>query len=424
MKFKAIHAIVIVIVAVLALSAYGYIDLTNLLPAPQPTPQVIPTPQIPGASITPGTHTANAKWQIRDALNKIATASGDTGYVSIARADANGYFNFLSAVEETEYDAAPDTSAGIYTTGDELVAAVSSDNDPTTGDETYPRWFVIQRLDVGAKIYALPLSDPLSGLTEYKTGSVYKYKVNYAVLEDTGQTVTWLEGATPYWIFGDYFDVYGRVDNAGIVQSITNKGTVGTSVNDGSTWDDTSTEVNANFTLVSDSEDFAFEITGEAADVAWGIPTLAVSSSGQVQQYEAVLVFATTATAISPIPILADGWLPMNKMGLTNNATYYYVIDPVRDGTVPSTGNVISARIPITIDDSGLTASTEYSYGAWMLDWQNVNNVKTGAFATALPTVYGFLTEYGSDTVNQATAPTGTSSILTPQLSGYFTTNA
>lgn len=385
--------------------------------APTPPSSATPTPYSPTGEI----HTATAKWNIRDALNLVVTGSSDTGYVCIARA-TNGVFNFLSPVEETEFDAAPDTSTSYYTTGDELIIVVTSDNDPTSGDETYSRWFYIKSLDDGVPIKAFPISNPKAALT----GSAGNWKVNEAVLENSNQYVRWLSDENKSWVFGNYFDVYGRVDNTAIVQQITNKGVVLTTVNDGATWDDTSGEVNANVTFTSDEEDLYFEIVGEAADVCWGLPQLVVESDGGITQYDAVLFFGTEAVNIATSPLLADGWQPINWVGLTGNVSFYYVIDPIRDGCIPDAmGEVFSVRIPISISDSGLTASTEYDYCASMMDYQVKEDVARGAFKTSVPTGRGFLTDFGADTVIQATAPTVSSNILaTPQLYGYFTTNA
>lgn len=424
-KFKLTKTMLagLIIVAVLAVQFTGAYDFTKLIPAPAttPTPTTTPTP-----SVVTGSHTANAKWNIRDYLTKTATAAGDTGYVCINRADSNGYFDMLQSVEETEFDAAPDTSAGIYTTGDELLIQVTSDNDPTNGDETYSRWFVIQRVDNGAQIKAFPNDNPITALTEYTVSGKIMYKINYAVCVNTGMTVSWLEGATPYWVFGDYFEVYGRADNAAIVQSISSNGVTLTSVSDGSTWDDTSTEVNANATLAGDSQDFYFEITGEQADVAWGLPQLAISADGSVKQYNAVLVICFSGTTMATDTLVDDGWIPFSVVGLTSNVTLYYPItNPTTLGLIPTTGNVINTKIQFTISDTGLSASTEYNYGGWMHDWQNFDDVERGSFRTATPSVYGMITEYGCDSVIQATALTVASGrAATPQLYGYFTTNA
>lgn len=385
-------------------------------------------PTIPDAQI----RAAKAQWQIRDALTKVATASGDTAYVSIVKADANGYFNLLNPVEETEFDAAPDTSSGTYSTGDDLLIAVSSDNDPTGGYETYPRWFYIENLDHNVAIKALPLGNPASALTEYQSGTTYLYKVNGAACESTGETVTWLQGTTNYWIFGNNFDLYGRVAKDYMIQQVTNKGVVGVTLNDGASWEDTYGEINANFTFTGDTEDINIELIGEASDVAFGLPTLAVTANGQVKQYNAVLVFATNATGIDIQPLLDDGWKQASKPDITANLVFYYVINSVSDGCIPSIGNVINAhvnvinaRVPVTISDSGLSASTAYNYNVWVLDWQYAPYVANGITTTSLPSANGFLSDLGCDSVIQPLALTVSSgSVATPQLFGTFTTNA
>ena len=422
-QFNATMAIALVIIVVLA----GVVFLNWQLPfIQQPAPITITPP--PPTGTTPPTagqaYSAKAQWQIRDKLTRTATAAGDTGYVSIARANSAGLFDLLNAVEETEYDAAPDTSAGTYTTGDKLILAVSSDNDPTGGDETYPRWFYVNSLDHGAKVLAFPIVNPISALNAQVDGTgQYKYTVNQAALQDVGQSVVWLAGTTPYWDFGT-FELYGRVDNAGMIQQLTNKGTVGTTLNDGATWEDTVGEINANFTFTSDQEDIYFELIGEAADVAYGLPYLAVTATGQVIQYNAVLVITTNALSLSIQPLLDDGWVQLNKPDLTADLAFYYILDPTKGG-IPANGDIINIKVPITINDAGLTASTTYQLEGWVLDGQNVAYVAQGTTTTSLPTVNGFLTEYGLDTVVEPLALTVSSgSAATMQLLSQFATNA
>ena len=413
----------IILVAAAFSSLYAYKEGWFNAPATSPPATTPPPGTPPPASVATG-YSAKAQWQIRDKLTRIATASGDAGYISISRAQ-NGVFDLLNAVEETEYDAAPDTSAGTYTSGDKLILAVSSDNDPTGGYETYPRWFYIDSLNHGSKVLAFPLLNPISALIGQvdSTGN-YKYTVNTAVLEDVGQNVVWLAGTTPYWDIGT-FELYGRVAKDYMIQQVTNKGVVGATLNDGAGWIDTDAEISANFTFTSDSEDLYFELVGEAADVAFGLPTLAVSSTGMVKQYNAVLIFTTDATSMTSQTLLDDGWKIMDKVGLTADLAFYYVIDPVRDKCIPGNGGIINLKVPLTISDSGLVASTEYEFEGWVLDYQNVEDIARGTVTTSLPTVNGFLTEYGSDTVVQPLALTVSSgSAATPQMMGHFTTNA
>jgi hypothetical protein len=418
-KLTATTGILLIAVIVLAAMSFGILAnpfAPGTTVTPTPPPGTTPTPP-PGTVI----NTATAKWKISDALTQTATEAGDAAYVCTTRAN-QGKFNFLNPVEETEFDASPDTSSSYYTTGDELIIVVTSDNDPTSGDETYSRWFYIKYLDNGVPIKAFPTDNPKSALS----GSVGAYSVNEGMLVDTGMFVRWIADENKSWIFGDYFAVYGRIDNTKITQQISYNGIVGTQVTDGATWDDSSTEVNANQTLTADEVDFKFEVIGAASDVCWGLPQLVLTASGEVKQYVAVLVFGTEATTMPASPLYADGWKAINIVGLTGNVSYYYPIVPSRDGCIPtSVGDVFSISVPISISDSGLTASTEYDYCGWMLDWQLEEDVARGAYVTAVPTARGFLADFGCDTVIQATAPTVSSSILaTPQLYGYFTTNA
>jgi hypothetical protein len=418
MDIKPIH-ILVVALAIGLLASMSYIDIPGITPDGTTDPTDTGDTGETGLTVI---RSAKAQWNIRDKLTKIATASGDTGYVGIVRADANGNFDLLDPVEETEFDAAPDTSSGTYRSGDELLIAVSSDNDPTGGYETYPRWFYIESLADGASIKALPLRNPISAIS----GTPGNYKVNGGMCEDTGYDVAWLTGTTPYWVFGDYFELYGRVAKDYLIQQITNKGVVGCTLNDGATWEDTDAEINANFTLTADTEDLYFELVGEAADVAFGLPALAVGSNGEVKQYNAVVIWATDAIGMADLTgLFDDGWVQISKPDMTADIAFYRIIDPVADGCIPSTGNVINCKIPISISDSGLVASTEYEYEGWVLDWQVVSYVASGITTTTVPSGNGFISEVGSDTVVEPLALTISSgSVATMQLLGHFTTNA
>ena len=414
-------------IAILLLTTFGYLNLGDMIGVTpdQPAPgTVLPDgtviPVIPDASI----RAAKAQWAIEDAITQTATASGDAAYVGVLKG-TGGVFNPLVSSEKTELDASPDTSAKTYSAGDSLVVSVTSDNDPTGGYEAYPRWFYIKSLDHNAKVMAFPVGNPISAISQSKgsTGS-YTFTVNENVLVDTGNRVAWLEGSTNYWDFGT-FALYGRVAKDYMIQSITNKGTVGTTLNDGATWDDTDAEINANFTFTSDSEDLMFELRGEANDVCFGLPTLAVSANGQVNQYNAVLVFSTDALGVDQISIAADDWHPISKPDLTADVAFYYIINPLSDGGIPNPGNTFSISVPITINDASLTASTEYEFEGWVLDWQNVNNVAIGATTTSLPSNNGFISDAGCDSIVEPRALTVSSgSAATMQMMGHFTTNA
>jgi hypothetical protein len=394
-------------------------------------PAWIPTTPSGGTGGTGGTSgggvttlSAVAKWFLQEKLSKTAVGASDTAYVGIVKANSAGQFDLLNSYEETELDANPDTSSKTYTSGDKLLFAVSSDDDMTGGYEAYPRWFLIDNLQKGAIVYALPLRNPISAIG----GSVGAYTVDASKCEDTGQRVAFVGetgGSSQYWDFGT-FELYGRVAKDYLIQQITNKGVIGCTLNDGATWEDTDAEINANFTFTADEEDLHFELIGEASNVAFGLPTLSVSSTGMVRQHKAVLVFATDALSMADItPLLSDGWKQIDKPDMTADIAFYYEIDPVRDGCIPDTGEVINVNIPISISDSGLTASTEYEFEGWVLDWQVIEYVASGITTTTLPTNNGFISDPGCDSIVEPLALTISSgSVATMQLLGHFTTNA
>ena len=378
------------------------------------------TPVVPSGTI----RTGSAKWSIKTATTSDAVVAGDTAYIGICEADQNGYFNPLIYSERTEVDAVPDTSGEFYSAGDELLIVVSSDQDATDCNETYARWFYIGSLDHGAAVKALPLLNPIGALTEYSMGGNFVYKVDGSKCETIGQTVDWYEGGDgSYWQFGT-FKIYERLaDENTIVQHIS-AGVVGATYNDGATFEDTDGEINANYTFTGNSQDIYLQLVGEKANGAWGIPTLAVTSAGQIKQYQGVIVFTTDAIGIDTQPIFDDGWKQMNKVGLTNDLAFYYVVNSQNEGCIPNIGSTLSLSVDITIDDSLLTASTEYEFEVWFLDWQCVEDVARGSTSAAVPTGNGLVAEVGADAVAQPLALTVSSnSAATMQLLGHFTTN-
>jgi len=376
-------------------------------------------PTVPSEAI----RTGNAKWHIKTVTTQTATASGDTAYVGVAVADSNRRFNPLVYSERTEKDAdGSDTSSEFYSAGNELLIAVSSDDDASGCNETYSRWFYIESLDHGSPILSLPKRNPISALTEYTSGGNYLYTVDGSKCEVTGQTVQWYEGGDgSYWQFGT-FKLYERLaDENTIVQHIS-AGEVGATYNDGATFEDADSDINANYTFTSDTQSIFLQLVGEESDGAWGIPTLAVTSAGQIKQYQGVIIFATDAVAVVTQPIYDDGWEWMSVPSLTNDVAFYYVVDPFSEGCVPNVGDTLSLSVEISIEDTGL--SGEYEFEVWFLDWQNVQDVARGSTSASVPGGNGMCYEVGADAVSQPVALTVTSnSAATPALMGHFTPN-
>lgn len=381
-----------------------------------------PVDIVPPTSIRTGT----AKWAISTTTTTTATASGDTAYVGILVADENGYFNPMEYSERTEMDASPDTSANFYAAGDELLMFVTTDDDATNCDESYGQVFYIESLDHGVSIKRLPKSNPISALTEYTdSNGDFVYKVDGAKCETDNQKVNWYEaGDGSYWHFGT-FKVYERNDNDDQIIQHISAGVVGATYNDGSTYEDTDAEINANYTFTGNDQKIYLQMIGEASDGAWGVPVLGVTSGGQIKQYQGVIIFATDAVDIDTQPITDGNWKQMNKPGLLNDVAFYYVPNVFAEGGVPSQGDTIDISVPIHIYDTGLTASTEYEFEAWFLDLQCVADVATGSTSASVPSANGVIADMGVDTVTQGVAVTlSSNAVATPQLMGHFTTNA
>ena len=380
-------------------------------------------PIVPPEAIRVGT----AKWALETVTSHSAGVAGDTAYLGICIADANGYFNPMDFVERSELAASPEETINFLSAGDEILFAVSSDDDASGCNETYNALFYIESLDHGAYVKRLPKRNPITALTEYvNANGDYVYKVDGSKCEAGSQRVNWDEsGSGNYWQLGT-FSLYERLaDENTIVQHISG-GVVGSTYNDGATFEDTDTEINANYTFSGDSQSIYLQLIGEDDNGAWGVPTLAVTSSGQIKQYQGVVLFTTDAIGMSNIQsIYDDGWKQISKPGLTNDIAFYYVVDPFNEGCVPGYGDTLDLSVEITITDTGLAASTEYEFEVWFLDWQNVQDVAQGSTTASVPSGFGICAEVGADAVSQPVALTVSSnSAATMQLMGHFTTNA
>jgi hypothetical protein len=380
------------------------------------------TPIVPPTSIRVGT----VKWAVETVTSHSAGVAGDTAYLGIAVADQNGYFNPMDFLERSELAAVPEETTNFLSAGDEVLFVVSSDDDASGCNETYSSWFYVENLDHGAYVKRLPKRNPISALTEYTdaTGD-YVYKVDGSKCEIGAQRVNWDEsGSGNYWQLGT-FTIYERLaDENTIVQTIS-AGVVGATYNDGATFEDADGDINANWTFTGDSQSIYLQLIGEDDNGAWGIPTMAVTSSGQIKQYQGVILFATDAIGMSDIQsIYDDGWKQMTKPGLTDDIAFYYVVDPFSEGCVPDYGDTLDLSVEITITDTGLSSATEYEIEVWFLDWQNVQDVAQGSTTATVPSGYGMCYEVGADAVSQPVAMTLSSgSTATPALMGHFTTN-
>lgn len=406
-KLKMIHILVIGM-AILLLSTYGYINLSGIIP--QPPAQVVPGPT-PGP-ISPTAPTllpAVLRWVIKDAINGTDIGTSATAYVDICKADQNGLFDPLVTFDSQEYASTPDYSAEAVSQGDWLLIHVSSDRDATFGYEQYSRWFYILGVDDSASMKELTMAQ----LQVAQTSPTYKYRI-----VDTGafiNTVKYLGGTTPYWDLGS-FPLYSRVAKDYLIQSIVYNGVVLATLNDGASWEDDQSEI-TDATLADDYEDIKLEFIAEDSDVVFGLPQLFIQQNGKINQYDSFIVVAFNTTKLGVSEFTTKGWTPCNVPSLYAGAAYYRKVSP----QIPNRGEKFSFSVNVPIDASA-QSTTVFCIMAWIVDVQLEANIAMGSISTSLPTVYGFITAAGLGSIVEPLALTTSSGKpATPQMMADIT---
>jgi len=354
---------------------------------------------------------AKLQFSLQNAIT-MASVSGSTTTVDVVAVN-DGVVDFLTKREAITVDSAPEQGALFYSEGQTLIFHVLSDTEvsDTYGEDYYDRWYWVTIAE-GADIHVFTPS-----CVSVKTTSPYTYSW-VGGGEVTGFKVQYTAGTTPYWDLGVMY-LYGRVDKVYLDIFVTQGGTTLSTVADGAAWDDTDAEVNANHTMTSTSEDIYFKLVSGYADYAFGLPMYTLSQAGQLQERRAVMMFTTAMTSIGTGVLYDEGWLQISKSDLYNEVGYYKVLDPM----IPSRGNTFDVSVKIPIDASAAASSTEFRFAFWVHDFQMPAYVASGSPSTSVPTAYGFLSEFGLDSVIHAhtlTVSSGTSATM--QMMTYITT--
>ena len=351
---------------------------------PPPDEQPPPSPSRDAAKIQLSVHNA-----ITD-----ASISSSTTKVDITKVK-NGEVDFLTK-EETIDVSSGTTSALYYAQGDTLILHVLSDVDPTGGTDYYDAWYYVTLIE-GSPLYKLSPSC----LTVTQTSPTYKYTLNVNAGESTGYTVAYTAGTTPYWDIG-VVKLYPRVSAANLDSYFKHEGTTLAKVTDGSSWVDTDGEITANGTMTTTNEDLVIELRAGATDVCYGLPMYTLSQTGQLVERRAVIIVSTSMTSIGTQDIYDEGWKMIDKPDLTAELAFYKVLDPM----IPLRGDKFAESITFPVDASAAAASTKYLFKVWILDFQVPSYVETGSTSTSIPTAYGFISEFGLDSIIYARALT------------------
>ena len=405
-------AAIVLAIGILCLQVFGVYDFGTWIPGQttQPPPD-LPTGVVP---TTPDGDTvrydaATIKYTVQNKLTSAAAAAGDTGYMDISKC-VDGVWNPLHTTESFEYDAVTDESALIYNYGDQLVMHVGSDVQWTKYEnETYDV-FLYTTLAPGEPIRLLTPNE----VTAEQTSPTYKYKIT-GVGVDTGQRVSYAGGTSPYWGLGavqlypragyNDADLYllspDGVTNSAVtaINSAAEDDYVGSYAGSGINQTQQGQD-GTDYTMVGTTEDFVLQIRAGAINIAYGLPTAAISATGKFEEYRAVICLSTNATGIGSAALYADGWQQVTKGDAYSEKIFYQVIEPL----IPSARakKWVTPSYEITVDATALAASTAYCLKIWVLDWQKPSDVAGGSLSNgtttaALPSCYGMVTEYGGD---------------------------
>jgi len=375
----------------------------GIFPGPGPSP---PDPVGP-------THGAAAlQFTVTNAITGAAQASGATD-VDVLKVGADGTIDFLDASgRSSDVDSDPEQTGATYAEGTTVLIHANSDIDSTGGAENYGGWYYV-KLVVGEPVRKL--SPDI--LQVVQSNPTYKYKI----ISDgapTGDTVQRTSGTTEYWGIGALATT-PRCTAANLDVSASHGATSLSSITDGSSWDATTTGT-SDVTFTTTSEKFWIKLDGGQTDTSYGVDLNYVSSIGEFVSRGAYIIVSTDMTTIGVSALLDKGWGIVADSTLTDEKAFYKKIVP----QIPLRGNEFELDIEFPVDASAATTSTQYYFKVWLLDFQDLDNLKIGSTSSSVPTAYGMVGEFGPDTVIFAKAYSTSSGAGSGQVLSWVITTA
>lgn len=423
---KPMTLIAAVLVIVLAASYFGYITLPSANNNYPTYPSATSTPAS-GATYVPAAgvaQPATVRCEVVDSVLGTGITTSTTT-VDVVAAE-NGIFDFVNGPKDAKAQATnPQGMNTEWSEGTELIIMVDCTGNPSNGLDYYPSMYYV-KLQSGSHLYEVDMDS----FTQVSGAPSYTYRVNTANAVMLSNVVTQMQSSNVYyWSIGK-LSLYPRQAAADFDTSLLYNAAVLSSVSDGSSWDDTDAEINANATLSSTSEQLTFQMVGGNANLGWGKHFLVVTSQGQLQEYGSVLIVQTAMTTIGVQKMADNGFMPINDGQLYAAKAFYKVLDSdAMDGSIvsgvmfPTKGTKANWQVSIPVDSSAAAAATAYLWKIWVIDCQNLANVPIGAVSTTMPTAYGFVTSYGVGAAVQATAPSASSGAYSGEvMRTYLTT--
>lgn len=375
---------------------------------------------IPGE--TPGSNTVipAGSWSgplYLSVVDKVGGAAFTTSTVTVDQVAAvNGVFDFISGPSKSVTQAAnPQSAVRVWNEGDEVIVMPDCTGNPSNGLDYYPAMYYM-KLSHGATIYEL------SNINCFRlvSTSPYKYQIDTSFATALPQKVAeYTASNVQYWNIGD-LGLYPRQAAADFDMYLTYNGATLASVTDASTWVDTATEITANATLASVSnEKLTFQMVGANANLGWGKHFFAFNGQGKISEYGATITMTTSMVGVGTGALVGEGWVPISTSTLYAEKGFFKVLEPA----FPTKGQKAGWSVNIPIDSTAATAATEYKVSIWVNDCQNLDNLASVGPTSAYPTAYGFVTAYGVGAILQTPVLTYSSGAgATMQLMAYVTT--
>jgi hypothetical protein len=418
MDLKTRDFVIIALIAVIAASAYGYINLSTYVPGSKSTPNTqVPYPTGPTVPTTPTGITnpdAVLYLEVDDAILGTGVTTATTT-VDVCKA-TSGVFNFQTASDTKTQSANPQAMNSLFPDGSEIILHVDCTGDPTHGTSYYDGWYYTI-VHQGNPIYQLKYSD----FVQVSGSPAYTYSISTSGLASDPKTgyVSWTTGtySIPIWNIGKIY-IFPRTTSS-VTVSVSYQYTLLAHVTDAATWVNGTTMPTANATLSSTNEHLDFSFQTNYANIGYGWPLFVIGGAGQVNQYQPVVIFTTSMLAIGQDQLSSAGWNPLQDTTLYAEKGFYKYLAP----QFTTKGSVLTFSLPIPIDASNCPKTTKYKFSFWILDNQNPNGVALGTTSTTMPSAYGFIIAYGPQTVLQTMRYTSSSGAgATAQLETYVTT--
>lgn len=385
------HIVILILVAVIAASYFGYINIQSGTITGNPTHQTTGNPfPTPSQIQTPTTGTEPDAQLYFEVTNAIAYADvATTTEVDVCKAQA-GTFNMLQLFDTKAQSGNPQAMNSMVSDGSALVIHVASTADPSNGKGYYDGWYYCIA-HVGNPIYQMSFDD----FNVAQTSPSYTYTVNPGNDPIVGY-VSWTSGTTPYWNLGKLY-IFPRIATDATEEISYQGSTLGSVTNDVTFENNTEVSV-ANGTLASTQDNLVFGMYAAYANLGYGFPLLVVASNGQMLQYNTYLVMTTSMLSIGT----PSGWSPLSDTTLYAMKGFYTEIGPY----FAPKGQKMSFTVNVPINSANAPASTKYLFQFWLVDCQNPNSISSGTMSLSLPTAYGFVYQYGPQKVEQGSTST------------------